>query len=155
MFTYHYCDLKPSHSGDFQQYPGPVSSELQGHAFSAASVLASVMSRGLKIGEWNMHSLNNQIEQMREVIDARGHNIHIIGITETLLTNSHTNFEIAIYKDLVLKDTIWLRAMEVYLRYTFMRVFHTSFVMMWIQRHWMNLLFRCHPHMINTCRLPV
>ena len=79
MFTYHYCDLKLSHSGDIQPNPELVSSELQGHASSAASVLASAMPRGLKIGEWNVQSLYNKIEQMRQDIDASGSNIHILG----------------------------------------------------------------------------
>ena len=33
---------------------------------------------------------------MRHVLDARGNNIHILGITETWLKNCHTNCEIAI-----------------------------------------------------------
>ena len=59
-------------------------------------VLASDMPRGLTIGEWNVQSLYNKIEQMRHVLDARGNNIHILGITETWLNNCHTNCQIAI-----------------------------------------------------------
>ena len=88
----HYSELKLLHSGEIQPNPGPVSSESQGHA----SVLASDMPRRLKIGEWNVQSLYNKIEQMRHVLDARGNNIHILGITETWLKNCHTNCEIAI-----------------------------------------------------------
>ena len=88
--------MKLLHSGDIQSNPGPVSSEMQGHASRVASVLASVMPRGLKIGEWNVQSLYNKIDQMRQVLDARSNNIHILCITETRLTNSHTKFETAI-----------------------------------------------------------
>ena len=87
----HYSELKLLHSGEIQPNPGPVSSESQGHA----SILASDMPRGLKIGEWNVQSLYNKIEQMRHVLDARGNNIHILGITVTWLNNCHTNCEIA------------------------------------------------------------
>ena len=62
----HYFELKLLHSGEIQPNPGPVSSESQGHA----SVLASDMPRGLKIGEWNVQSLYNKIKQMRHVLDA-------------------------------------------------------------------------------------
>ena len=55
----HYSELKLLHSGDIQPNPGPVSSESQGHA----SVLACDMPRGLKIGEWNVQSQYNKIEQ--------------------------------------------------------------------------------------------
>ena len=34
---------------------------------------------------------------MRQILDAEGNNIHVLGITETLLNNSRTDPEIAIH----------------------------------------------------------
>ena len=44
-----------------------------------------------------MQGLYNKTEQMRQILDAEGNNIHIHGITETWLNNSHSDSEIAIH----------------------------------------------------------
>ena len=44
-----------------------------------------------------MQSSYNKTEQMRQILNAEGNNIHILGVTETWLNNSHTDSEIAIY----------------------------------------------------------
>ena len=91
----HYSELRIIHSGDVQPNPGPVSGSSRGLTPGASSSLASAMPKGLKIGQWNVQSLYNKTEQMRQILDAEGNNIHILGITETWLNNSHSNSEIA------------------------------------------------------------
>ena len=93
----HYSELRIIHSGDVQPNPGPVSGSSQGLTPGASSSLASAMPKGLKIGQWNVQSLYNKTEQMRQILDAEGNNIHILGITETWLNNSHSDSEIAIH----------------------------------------------------------
>ena len=93
----HYSELRIIHSGDVQPNPGPVSGSSRGLTPGASPSLASDMPKGLKIGESNVQSLSNKTEQMRQIIDAEGNNIHILGVTETWLNNSHTDSEIAIH----------------------------------------------------------
>ena len=144
----HYSQLKLLHSGDIQPNPGPVNPEDTPLYWPVAK---GAHDRSVECSKPIQYY--KKIEQIRHVLNARGNNIHILGISETWLKNCHTNCEILAiqgysierhnraegngggvavyihesvsYKDIALKDTIGLRAMEVELRYTSMRVYHT------------------------------